>query len=962
MSTSYNEWLVLLSLVIAFIASYTTLSLAERVQASVGAAGNYWILGGAFSMGLGIWSMHFIGMLAFHLPIPIAYDAPLTLASILPAFVASGIALYTIRAGRKSPLTLIGAGLLMGVGIAAMHYTGMAAMRMLPAIRYTPSLFWLSILIAIGASIAALEIAFRLKEGEFSRYLVGKKIGSALVMGFAIAGMHYTGMAAANFAEGSVCLAAPQGINAGLLATLVGTGSVVVLSMTLMVSIFDARMAGQNALMVEGLRRANEELQQRAQQLAEGMTAELRAIGERDRLLAAVVEQSSDAIVTRDLNHLITSWNQAAERMFGYTKEEIVGASIDQILEVPAGPQGRVAFSRLSNPEQLGEVLGKRRGGGYFNIALSNAQLFDEEQRTVGMISILRDITQSKRSEQRLQQAAVVFESTSEGVVITDENGFIIAVNRAFIAITGYSEDEAIGQQAGFTKSGLHNKAFYQDMWADILRQGHWRGEVIDRRKSGETYPKWLSISEVRNDRGQISNYVGVFNDITQLKETQSQLQYIAQHDFLTDLPNRMLLGDRLEHALTRAKRTRTLVALLFLDLDRFKNINDSLGHVVGDHLLVGVANRIQAVIREEDTLARLGGDEFIVVLESLMALEQAAIVAEKIIEAMGRPFFIDDHELFVSTSIGISCYPRDGEESIQLLKHADSAMYKAKEEGRNKYRYYSAEFSSSLSRRFELEGELRRAIEKKEFLLYYQPLVSPRDGQILGAEALIRWEHPKRGVISPGEFLPIAEEAGLLPLIEEWVIDAACRQLRQWWDQRLPSTKVAVNLSSELISYHNVAERITAILEREQLDGSALQFEITETSLVKHTEMLINNLEALDELGISIAIDDFGTGYSSMAYLKRFAVSKLKIDQSFVRDIAIDPNDKAIVKAVILMGHSLGLTITAEGVETLQQRAFLLGQGCDELQGYLFSRPLPAAAFAQLLVSNHGILKPQSG
>ncbi|MEN8180779.1 MAG: EAL domain-containing protein [Pseudomonadota bacterium] len=953
MTSSYNEWLVALSVVIAFIASFTTLSLADRIHNTTGKTSNIWLVGGAFSMGIGIWSMHFIGMLAFHLPIPIAYDPALTIISVLPAILTSGIALSTIRSGRADTITLVGAGAVMGIGIAAMHYTGMAAMRMFPAIYYEPILFSLSILIAIGASIAALEIAFRLKKKQYSSYLLAKKIGGALILGAAIAGMHYTGMAAAHFAEGSVCLAAPQGIEPGLLASLIGAGSIVILTMAIMVSVYDARLAEQNALMVRKLREANKELNERAQNLADGITAELLAGGEKDRLLATVVEQSSDAIITCNMDNLITSWNNAAEKMFGYDDHEIMGTSIDRILKLPAGPEGHTSISSISNPDASYEALGKRRDGDYINISISSSSLFNDRNNPVGLISIIRDVTLTKRTEQRLQQASVVFDSTSEGVLITDENSIIIAVNSAFKTITGYSEDESIGQSAGFTKSGIHDTDFYRAMWKAIEKTGHWQGEIIDRRKNGETYPKWLSISEVRNNKDAITNYVGVFNDITQLKEAQNRLQHMAQHDFLTDLPNRFLFEDRLEHAINRAKRNRTLVALLFLDLDRFKNINDSLGHIVGDHLLIEVAHRIQSLVREEDTLARLGGDEFTIILESITEQRQAAVIAEKIIENMKLPIPVDGHELFVTCSIGISTYPQDGEEQSQLIKNADAAMYKAKEDGRNKFRFYSSELSSRLYRRFELEGELRRALERNQFSLHYQPQVSGQDERIIGAEALIRWTHPEKGLIPPGEFLSIADESGLLSTLEAWIIDDACRQLKEWKEQKLPPIKLAVNLSSELISYHDIANRVSAALEREQLSSAALQFEITETNLVEHTELLISNLKALKDLGISIAIDDFGTGYSSMAYLKRFAVSKLKIDQSFVRDIAIDPNDKAIVKAVILMGHSLGLSITAEGVETEEQKVYLTEQGCDELQGYLFSKALPADQFAQLLSAN---------
>ena len=948
MESSYNIWLVSLSVCIAIVASYTTLSLADRVQSTHGRAKNSWLLGGAFSMGAGIWAMHFIGMLAFHLPIPIAYDPLLTLASILPAFIASWIALYTIGSGKKTLNKLIGAGLIMGIGIAAMHYTGMAAMRMFPAIRYDPLLFWLSILIAIAASITALEIAFRLKIENTSEFLTAKKIGSAVVMGVAIAGMHYTGMASAYFAEGSVCMAATQGVNAELLATWVSGGSVLILSMTLLVSIYDARMADHNAVLVEKLKQANQALHKRAHHLAIQMTSELRTSAEKSRLLAAVVEQSSDAIITTDLNNRITSWNLAAEEMFGYTVEEIIASPIDRILN-------RDIDFDLTKESNHFESIAIKQDSLQFDAAISCAPLMDDNKRNVGSIYIIRDISSAKQSEQRLKQAAAVFESTKEGVMITDVNAIIIAVNRAFSSITGYTEDESIGQRAGFTKSGFHDKNFYQDMWESIQQQGFWEGEVIDRRKSGETYPKWLTISTVTNEQSQIINYVGVFNDITQLKETEQRLKHISQHDFLTNLPNRLLFEDRLDHALSRCHRDKSQLALLFLDLDRFKNINDSLGHVIGDHLLIEVAKRIDSLLREEDTLARLGGDEFIILLESLSNQCQAAAVAQKVITALENPFSVEGHELYISSSIGISTYPLDGIEPMQLLKNADTAMYKAKENGRGKFHYYSADLSSNLHQRMELEIALRKSLEQQEFILYFQPLVSVSDNRISGAEALVRWNHPNRGMIPPGDFLPVAAESGVLISLEEWILEEACRQLSHLISQGFPEFRLSVNLSSEIISFHKVADRIISLLKKETLKGSSLQLEITETSLVKHSELLVTNLEALKDFGVSIAIDDFGTGYSSMAYLKRFAIDKLKIDKSFVQDIALDPNDKAIVKAVIAMGHSLGFTITAEGVERKEQKEFLAMQGCDEIQGYFCSKPLPIDEFIHLLTTNGG-------
>ncbi len=946
MITSYNLWLVALSIAIAVVASFTTLSLTDRIMSSSGKSTKYWLVGGALSMGSGIWSMHFIGMLAFHLPIPIAYDIEFTLASIIPAVIASGVALMTVSSSRGNRLlSIILAGIFMGAGISLMHYTGMAAMQMFPAIRYDPLLFLLSLGIAIVASITALAIAFYLKQSEASRFLLYKKILSALIMGFAIAGMHYTGMFAANFSPGSICLAVPQGIQSEWLAILVSIGSLAIMMMTLIVAIFDARMSDKNAEMVAKLTQANEQLNQRAQHMAEIMTADLRATVERDGLFKAVVEQSSDAIVTRDAIGNITSWNKAATMLFGYEDFEVIGKNLDIVLK----PVEHNIFTIADKPQSQ-EITVNDRHEQPIAISLNVAPLLSKKKVLIGDISIIRDITSHKETQEQLLQAAAVFKSTTEGVLITDNKTNIIAVNQAFTRLSGYSEEESVGNKAGFTRSGLHPKEFYQNMWVSILKDDYWRGEVIDRRKNGETYPKWLSISVVRNDDREIIYYVGVFSDITHIKEAEERLQYIANHDFLTDLPNRLLFEDRLEHAIARAKKDNTNLSLLFLDLDRFKNINDSLGHLIGDRLLQEVVNRIKNVIDEADTLARIGGDELIIIREEYTDKKSLSLIAEKIINAISQPLHIDQHELFITTSIGISTFPEDGNEGSQLLKNADAAMYQSKNSGRNRYSFYSSKLSSELIYRLNLESELRHALDKREFMLYYQPLVSSFSQRIIGAEALIRWKHPKNGLLFPDEFLSIADESGLLFPIEEWVITTACQQIKILKDVGQTSAVIAVNLSSNLISYFDVAEMIATQLKKLDIEGRMLQLEITETSIVTQTEKLVKNLELLKAMGVSIAIDDFGTGYSSMSYLKQFDVNKLKIDRSFVRDIVKDPNDKAIVKAVLAMAHSLGITVTAEGVETEEQYLALADEGCDEIQGYFFSESVSGHTLVNLL------------
>lgn len=946
MDSYYNPWLVTLSVLIAVFAAYTALSLASRIFGAEPKVVRYWLAGGAFSMGTGIWAMHFIGMLAFHLPIPLAYDPLITAISVVPAWLASAIALQVLRGDRRDLRVLLIAGLFMGVGIATMHYTGMEAMLMDPPIQYAPDLFILSVVIAIVASIAALDIAFRLRlrMASDAGYL-GWKLLSSLVMGIAIAGTHYMGMAAAEFAPNAVCRAGLQGIDPGWLAIIVSTGGVSVLLLTMVVSIFDARLADQNARRVEELDRVNTQLNEMAAELAEAMTHELRHGAERDGMLAAIVKQSSEAIITLDLEGGITSWNSAAEEMFGYREEDVLGRRTAEFCLL--ADQGK----EPEFEEGVIELGAQHKDGSPLDIEVSIAPLQDQEGQQIGQIRVVRDITAKKSAEAQLRQAAAVFENTIEGVIITDPDGHIMAVNRAYSDITGYTERDALGSVAEFADRTIHDSEFFEKLWAVLIEEGRWRGEFVAHRKGGEHYPQWANISAVRDEHGGLTHYVAVISDITHLKESEEQLYRIAHHDALTDLPNRLLFEDRLQHAILRAKRSNSPMAVLFLDLDRFKHINDNLGHAVGDQLLQDIAWRLQRTVRSEDTVARLGGDEFTVILEGVEDREQIETVAAKILDELRQPVRIGEHELFVSTSIGIAVMPDNGVAAEELLRFADAAMYRAKEEGRNNYKFYSADLAESALYFFQIERELRQALERNELCLHYQPQISFRSGMIVAVEALLRWQHPQRGLLLPKDFIDVAEESGLMAQLEEWVLERACRQLREWSEQGQPAIKIAVNLTSGQISHSNIADRLKGLLAETGVAAESLQLEITESSLLQQTEVSVANLKALDALGVGLVIDDFGTGYSSMAYLKRFAVSKLKIDRSFVHDIETDPNDKAIVRAVIAMAHGLGLKVTAEGVETEGQYLFLKEQGCDELQGFIFSTPLPAEKLVECLL-----------
>ena len=558
-----------------------------------------------------------------------------------------------------------------------------------------------------------------------------------------------------------------------------------------------------------------------------------------------------------------------------------------------------------------------------------------------------KEIAERKRTEEALSQAAAVFENISEAAMVMDTKNRIVAVNKAFTEITGYAQDDVVNKTPQMLRSDKHDEPFYAAISASIIKTGRWSGEVWNRRKNGEIFPVWLNISTVVDDLGQVTHYVSVFSDITPIKESQEQLERLAHHDALTGLPNRLLFHARLEHALERARREGRLVAILCFDLDHFKNINDSLGHPAGDRLLQVVTKRLLDSVRREDTVARLGGDEFTILLEELQESKDAGIVAEKALNVLAEPFELDGHEAYVSGSVGISLFPADGHDATTLLKNADSALYRAKEHGRNNYQFYTEDLTIAAFKRLALESSLRRAVEREEFTLYYQPQLSLNSGRVVGAEALVRWQHPELGLVFPAEFIPMAESTGLIVKLGEWVMDTACTQAKAWQKEGLPPIRIAINLSSVQVNRGDIITTVERVLQETGLDPQYMELEITEGLIMQQTHQTIAILEKLKAMGVMLAVDDFGTGYSSLSYLKRLPLHRLKIDRSFVCDIPDDSEDMAITRAVIALGNNLQLVVVAEGVENETQLEFLRSNGCDEAQGYLYSAPVPAADFA---------------
>ena len=560
------------------------------------------------------------------------------------------------------------------------------------------------------------------------------------------------------------------------------------------------------------------------------------------------------------------------------------------------------------------------------------------------------EVAERRQAEEELRQAATVFESTTEGVIITAPDTTVLAVNRAFCSITGYSEQEVVGATPRLIASGRHDRQFYKDMWTAIRETGRWRGEIWNRRKNGEIYPELLNISVVQNESSGLTHYVGVFSDISALKESEARLEHLAHHDSLTGLPNRLLLHARLEHALARSRRTGERIAALFLDLDRFKTINDTFGHPVGDLVLQAVAQRLQASVREDDTVARLGGDEFVIVLEGLGTAEEATRVAQELLDELTEPFLINGRELYISSSIGISLAPDHCVDMTTLLRNADSATYRAKAQGRGNFQVYTEEISIEAVDRFELESALRRALRLDEFILHYQPQLSLRSGEVVGIEALVRWQHPEMGLTFPARFITLAEEIGLIERIDAAVLMLACRAARRLHSAGFADLRVAVNISGHEAMLSSLRASVATVIDETGIDPRLLELEITENFILRQPELTGSIFRDLKGLGITLAIDDFGAGYSSLSYLKRFPIDRLKIDRSFVKEIPGNADDCAIAEAVVTLGQSLGMSVLAEGVETADQLDFFRRRGCDEMQGFLFARPLPEEELLQLL------------
>jgi diguanylate cyclase (GGDEF)-like protein/PAS domain S-box-containing protein len=714
-------------------------------------------------------------------------------------------------------------------------------------------------------------------------------------------------------------------------------------------------------------------LGQQVDQLLDRLAADEATLREGEQVKRAIIDSANAAIISTAPNGLLQTFSAGAERMLGYRAGELVGAATPTLFHDPHELAGRAA--RLSH--ELGrEVtpgidvlvarasLGEhdehewtyiRRDGTRLTVDLSMTALVGENGDITGFVGIARDITEEKASVQRLRLAERVFEGAGEAIVVTDPDTRIVDVNPAYLESTGYSRDEVIGATPKLAASGRHKQTFYREMWGALERTGRWSGELWDRRKNGDVFPQWLTVNAIKDDDGKVTHYVGIFKDVTQQKAVEEKLQRMAYYDPLTELPNRALFRDRLEHEIELAERSRTRVALLFLDLDQFKYVNDTLGHDAGDQLLVEAAKRIRACVRQSDTIARLGGDEFTLILANVGDTARVGDVADKVIHALQMPFRLGNSEVFIGASIGISVYPDDGTDFVTLTKNADAAMYQAKHAGRRRHRFFTPALNDANARRVQLESHLRSALQRDEFQLLFQPKLALDSAEVLGFEALLRWHSPALGLVEPDECIPLAEDTGLIVDIGNWVLERACTTLKHWHDAGYDDLQMAVNLTARQFRHEALVADVNNILHRLELDPSRLELELTESLLMNDVDRSVQVTGALRDLGVQVSVDDFGTGYSSLSYLKRLPIQTLKIDRSFVDNVTENPDDMVIVRAILSLGTQLDLQVVAEGVETRVQHDLLRAEGCRLAQGHYFAPALSSEDALSFLQRRRG-------
>ena len=639
--------------------------------------------------------------------------------------------------------------------------------------------------------------------------------------------------------------------------------------------------------------------------------------------------------------------NCAFYRFVELNRSETQSMQIERLIP-KASPVAQTILAHLANIQPNESLVVDVDPASIYEIRSKN--MVDDYGIHIGRLITVTDLSDIKSLNKRLKLFSSVFENTAEGIMVTDERKNIIEINAAFTEITGYTRDDVLNKKPTILSSGRHNRNFYTEIWRDVRNTGRWSGEIWNRHKSGRVFPELLTINVIRDVDDKVTHYIGIFSDISSLKRTQEKIEHLSQYDALTDLPNRSLVIERLEQAVKHARRTQKRCALVLLDLDRFKHINESYGHSIGDRLLCAVANNLRLVVRDDDTLARVGGDEFVLLFEDIDNTEHLGFMIERIQSALANAIELPDQCVNMTASMGICVYPEDGSNASELMRNVDAAMYHAKAQGRNTYQFYTEELTHKAFEILSLENDLRQAIKKSELELYYQPQIELETGTIVGAEALLRWKHRTLGTVSPSRFIPIAEESGLIVDIGDWVLEEGCKQIRAWQNKGINLHHLAINVAAMQLIRGGLVERLSNLLALYRLDPKWIELEVTEGFVMDRSEKSIMQLGAIRQLGVSLAIDDFGTGYSSLSYLKDLPMNKLKIDQSFVRGIPDDMADTAITKTILALGVGLDISVIAEGVETEQQSAFLYSAGCHYAQGYLYGKPMPADEFEALL------------
>lgn len=667
--------------------------------------------------------------------------------------------------------------------------------------------------------------------------------------------------------------------------------------------------------------------------------------------LSRMMDSLQDMYFCTESSGRLQRCSSSAQQLLGVEAQELIGADFQALF---LDPRDAERFNQLlSHPGAAVENFEARwhgRGESETWVSISAHRLDAQPPPSLAWEGTARNVTEQRRAESQMYQLSSALEQTADAVMITDRNGNIEYVNPAFTRISGYSRDEALGRKPELVKSGRHGQKFYQQLWQRILAGEVFDDVFVNRRKDGSLYYEAKTITPVTDAHDNVISFISTGKDVTEQMETQEQLRFLAEHDVLTELPNRQVLIERMGQSLARARRRDRLVAVLFMDLDQFKYVNDSLGHDVGDDLLVQMARRLLTRVREGDTVARFGGDEFVLVIDEAESLADITAIAEKLLDSLTPPFMVSGMELHVTASVGISVFPDDGQDSETLLRNADNAMYRAKEAGRNSYRFYSGDMSARAFERLTLENNLRTALERDEFELYYQPQVRVSDREVVGMEALVRWNHPELGLVPPEDFIPLLEDTGLIVPVGEWILRQACMQMRRWRDLGIAHGRMTVNISARQFADRGFVDTVRRTLDTAGLDHDCLELEMTESVFLRDSHDTTETLRTMGELGVALAIDDFGTGYSSLSYLKRFPIDTLKIDRSFIRDITDDPDDEALSGAILAMAQRLQLRVIAEGVETEAQLTMLQELGCELVQGYLFSRPLAAAQMQQYL------------